>query len=179
MQLDQYLQEIKDCPDTIVQVHKGYGKNREMHSLTARLGLYDGYLMFLHANFTDVTAYLKDLDYAHKDTVIKDNEIQYSFRKPTNTLSISIMNFVPFSLFLNLWPETVQSKFERKKSDFNMGIMIHSAENSIDKVECPKATASAVQDIGAYAKEEGCVLCIPSAIGWINPTDHTRIVYYP
>ena len=173
MNLDQYLEAIRTCPDEMVERPVGKytvkipGEKNLQHRLTTELGVYDNYPILLKRDIEQVKHDLVERRYLLQPPVIFESKALaevfagitiYEFDCPDETVCFSI--------------ETPCGD----RPDYSTTIVLHPNHKIIGIR--PKDIAKVILDLGEYIKKEKIPACFPRSGGWNHPRDRSKIVYY-
>lgn len=169
MNLEQYLEAIRTCPDGI---------------LTSEYGINDNWPIFLSADFGKVLAYFNQSG-------------KYRFKEnhsPGKGLVIHRFDYVPGTVRIQAYDwisgafttgsgcnNTEQERIESEKQrrDYNTTILLHPyQEKKIDNTNHLRALAIVIGEIGDFLLQEKIPACLPRSIGKNHKNDFSKIVYY-
>ena len=198
MELEQFLQGIKNCPEQRV-AHPG---RTDLHRLTSEWGIYDNYPVLVQTDFGTVEGFFDNhLHYALCEKARWDSstETEFIYKPGTVIGKISEIDVQKLETPGHISSQA-KEHFEKQKK-FNIEINLWPYQGGtgypgkkMEDVSWERAIALAVLDIGDWALREKIPLCIPD-VGWKyleirhnnadgswqvedNPERFERIVYY-
>lgn len=185
MELEEYLQRLRDCPDELITPD---GKNLFTNRFTAEFGIYDNWDILLKADYDEVVRDLIDSMSARslfkeQYRFVRDVETDGSYRNklfeyvPCHVV-IQAGNIVPPGGILEGdTPAILESN--RQQREFSMSLCLHPYQKKdIEGVSCNKAMAVIIDDIAQYAIKKDLPLCFPCSIGYAYGDDFSRIIYW-
>jgi hypothetical protein len=178
MRLDEYLKALEECPDEIAKIEKDK-KKQKLHRLTSELGVYDNWPIFLKTDFKKFVEHLQNSNYIRGETLIDGPKKDYQFFYKPGTVELQVMDYVPIGVATGEYTNEGKIHFLRQKEEFNMGVVLHPyPDTKIEGLGWQRAIALVIGDISYYAQKENIALCFPNSIGWSDPYNYSRIVYY-
>ncbi|MCX6814054.1 MAG: hypothetical protein NTY20_00150 [Candidatus Aenigmarchaeota archaeon] len=169
MNLKEYLEALRECPD---------------EELKEEMGVYDNWPIFLKS---DSKKLLKDFLESGK---YKLKEI-LNLRPDTQ---LTRLDFVPGTIRLQLFDWIIRDfatgggcnrndkekeHYQRQLENYNMTILLHPYQKNKMNVPDSRALAIVIDDIGQYITKEEIPICLPHSRGYKYSEDYSRIVYYP
>ena len=188
MELEEYLQGLRNCPDEPITPD---GKNLFTNHLTAEFGIYDNWDILLRADYDEVVRDLIDSTSGRslfkgqyrlvRDNIQSDNSyINKLFEYVPGHVVMQVGNIVPPGGIIegdeNL-PWIQHSN--RQQREFSMSLCLCPYQKKdIQGMGCNKAMAIVIEDIAQYAIKKKLPLCFPCSIGRAYGDDYTRIIYW-
>lgn len=163
MELEEYLSNIKHCPNKPAAVNL-FGQERTAHTLTVKYGVYDNYLIFLNYDIDLLVNILKDIGYVVRREIEKNTPSYYGLSNTLQTVKLQVKNTLPFDI-LSYYHDSLKNHFEAQKGFFNTAISLHSS-NISSKPNWEIEVAEEIMALCYYLKERNIPFCIPTSIGW-------------
>jgi hypothetical protein len=168
MELEEYLERLKICPD---------------ERLTGELGIYDNWSIFLNLDFQ------RALKHFYESPEFKFYELQggdiHRFDFVPGTVKLQVFNWLAGCGLTQINKDNLEeSTFHqnRQKRDYNMTIMLHPYQKKkIEGIDLRRALVMVVENLSEWVVSENIPLCFPDSIGrdYKKPRDYSRIVYFP
>ena len=175
MELEEYLKDIKNCPEELVK-HNDSGFERDLYMLTTEFGIYDNYPILLKAHFDTVLRHLSKSG--------KYNEISRYF---TDNGDVANLEYIPGTVSLQLWEwpwsfmkgQLSEELIEKLEQNYNMTIILQNYQKKkMENTSNERALALIIEDLAQYIKQEKIPACFPKSQGWNHLKDDSRIVYF-
>lgn len=183
MNLEQYLEGIRNCPDEIVRVGKD-----EVHRLTAEFGVYDNFPIKARGDIQVVDVGLQQSENYDREIVDKlggGRFIRFTHKitriKPELFHSVG-QGFHPWAINSdNITPEE-QEFLAKQRSNYNMRLMLNMPDGQWSFSMMP-LMAKIIDDVINLLSKQKIPFCLPQSFGWryYGKEDHpdlSRIVYY-
>tara|TARA_Y100000034_G_C6908949_1_gene422743 strand:+ start:59 stop:556 length:498 start_codon:yes stop_codon:yes gene_type:complete len=161
MELTEFLEAIRECPDDRVNMGAGVEKEREVARVTAEYGIFDNWLIELRG---DRRQFIQRLLSANWEVDPKYTLLRVQEHK-------GCLIYTPGTVVMQLFAQ-------RKDRDY-FGLSLHPYQNSkIEGTSWEKAIAIAVGDIGKIMIDDGIPGCFPKSRGWKDLNNLDQIIHY-
>lgn len=179
MKLEAYLKAIRECPDEIVEIKDKYSQEgkTKTHKLTAELGIYDNWPIFLDGNWQDLEKMLRETEkFGDAESLFKNKCFGYL------PGTITIYHLTQFKGFLHKQGyrlnEEDKKHFERQKK-YNLALVVQPYQQKRIEGYYQKVMGDVIIELSNIFVKNNISFCFPHSIGWKNSGDLSRIVYYP
>lgn len=155
MKLKDYLERLKNCPD---------------EKLTAELGIYDNWPIFLRADFDRMLEFFRNGEYQFHE---KFFDI-WRFNFIPGTVRLQVINSVG-----GLMCGTEEER-RRQQTDYSMTVLLHPYyKMKMPNTSDVRALTLCVTDIAEHILQTNLPACFPNSRGWGNLKDYSQIIYFP
>lgn len=182
MQYQQYIEEIRDCPNPIdfVEWDSEFGPQRHT-VLAADFGIYDNFPILMRATFDDFLSALPDMDFTAYHTSGEHAFANY------NPGCVKLQFQSKHLLWCMTQPEQNEEHHVRQRELCTLALMLHPYQSDNAKGEIGKigdqhhheSMVQALESICDYAVEHDIPFCISQSMGFRDMENYERIVYFP
>lgn len=193
MELEEYLQGLRNCPDEKITMENYYTER-----LTAEFGIEDNWEILLKADYGEVIRDFIDSTISQKLFVGKYRFVEdHEFNEDDNEGRPfrRIFEYVPGIVLIQAFNcnpldelDEVDDGYKQfNLRQFNINLCLHPYQKKKVKgiKSASKVMALVIEDIAQYAMKKKFPLCFPDSVGhaYIGPEpkydkDFSRIVYY-
>jgi hypothetical protein len=181
MKFNNWLQEIKSCPD---DVGVSYGK----HRITLEYGIYDNFPILVKADIEKVVEDLEKINnFKQYEQMVDGDSITHRFIYIPGTANFQVFGgLCPHPSFPKNATELIHNL--QQTQNYNMTIMLHDMQpclchnmpgKKMSGVSNFRAMAICIEGLTDYIKENNFPFCIPCSRGANHSSDLSRIVYWP
>lgn len=158
--LEDYLQELKTCPDD---------------KLRDELGVYDNWPILLNADFEKLTKYLEESG-KYLLTEKRGDQI-YFFINTANTTQIAVCNFLKYLCGRDYGSDWSEEEIKKQSTEYNATGILQPRHSLYTPLEGSLYTplegtawireiAKVIDDLGQHIIKENIPACFPNSIGW-------------